>query len=64
MVTTGDDMAAIHHQDWSRWNQWCLTHCCPIYSLSLRDADMDVGGRALLGAAAERVGESEARGRG
>jgi hypothetical protein len=23
-----------------------LTHCCPTYSLSLRDADMDVGSRA------------------
>ena len=41
-----------------------LTHRCPTYSLSLRDADMDVGGRAMYGAVAERVGESEARGRG
>jgi hypothetical protein len=39
-------------------------HCHPINSLSLRDAYMDRGGRATQEAKAERVGESEARGRG
>jgi len=36
----------------------------PTCPLSLRDAYMDVGGRATQEAKAERVGESKARGRG
>jgi len=33
------------------------THCCPVNSLSHRDAYRDVSGRAAHGAVAERVGE-------
>jgi len=33
------------------------THCCPVNSLSHRDAYRDVSARAAHGAVAERVGE-------
>jgi len=40
-------------------NSCIETHCCPVNSLSLRDAYRDVSARATHGAVAERVGERE-----